>query len=144
MDREKLAPLTVSTRNAQGKEVAVTGQWKLERWGVGSDGLVKYEDTGVDGTFESNNEFTIPQLSSMPLGRYRLTATSTDAKGNEYKADFGFVLYSRKGGDIKLSDDWCLTEKRTIDERGVDIYYALAEPEPFVYAYIVSQTKVEK
>lgn len=144
MDREKLAPLTVSTRNAQGKEVAVTGQWKLERWGVGSDGLVKYEDTGVDGTFESNKEFTIPQLSSMPLGRYRLTATSTDAKGNEYKADFGFVLYSRKGGDIKLSDDWCLTEKRTIDERGVDIYYALAEPEPFVYAYIVSQTKVEK
>lgn len=145
IDRDKPSQIVVKALNVNRKEVSVTGTWKLFRYTRGNEGKGNYDDMVVDGTFEAGKPISIPGLQGMSLGSYKLEVRTTDEKDNKYYDSHAFTLYSTNGGDITLAADWFYCENKEItEEKGIDFYYALHADRPFVYAYIISKTKVER
>ena len=145
INRDKPEDIIARAVNVSGKEVPVMGTWKLEKYVIDDKGDGKYVDQGASGTFDTGKPIVIDGLRQLPLGMYRIKVETIDKKGNKDFDSHAFTLYSTSGGDITLNNDWVFTTDKEIGEgKGVDIYYAVAEKQPFVYAYVISDKKVEK
>ncbi len=142
VDRDKPADISVTAKNADGKQVEAKGKWKLIRYAKGAKDS---EETVTNGSFVANERFSIPELSSLPLGTYRLEATSVDAKGNVIKGSTRFTLYSLNEEKISLQNDWLYTASGEFGEnKPIDLYYSVSADKPFIYAYLISHNKVER
>lgn len=145
VDRDKGADFKVKAVNVDGNPVEAAGEWELRRYVGKNEDPKKEFETVAKGTFTANEQLAIAQLPTLPLGSYKLVAKSKDKKGNDCEAEHDFVLYSTKGGDIKLINDWLYTPSAEFGEgKPIDLCYAVAADQPFVYAYLISHNKVER
>lgn len=145
IDRDEPADILVKALNISRNAVDATGEWLLVRRTPTANGNFEETDTCRTGTFRAGTPITIPELNSLPLGEYVIIVKTTDSKGNKYTCRHWFVLYSTKGGEILLRSDWSWCKDHELAEgKGIDIYYAVSAKQPFVYAYLVSDKKVER
>lgn len=144
VDRDKPSEFIVKALNINRKEVAVNGIWKLCRY-KDNDGKANYDEVVAEGAFETGKAIEIQGLQTLPLGTYKLEARATDAKDNKLYDSYYFTLFSTKGGEITVSDNWFYCEDKELQEgKPLDVYYALAADKPFAYVYLVSDKKVER
>ena len=144
IDTGNLPELKVEAVNSQSQPVVATGKWELLTYDPDNDkeGYSPIQN----GTFTSNEPLSIPGLSVLPLGEYKLQIESADTKGHNLKQSTVFYLYSLKGGSMNISRDWIYTPSHTFGDEGIDIYYALVKrspKQPYSYIYIQSHNDVE-
>ena len=145
IDRENISPFSVSAVNAEGQKVRAEGTWLLKKARRDTKGEITYVETGIEGSFDTDKPLEIDGLKILELGAYRLVVKSEDSKGNSYYESTDFVLFSRRGGEIILTEDWIYTDADVIEAgKGVDIYYALAKENPYVFLYVVTDNHIER
>ena len=144
INRDKPENMIVKALNVSGKEVQTQGRWTLLRYMRGKKDDDAY-DIVTEGTFVAGKPIDVQGIQTLPLGSYKLKVEATDSKDNKYSDSHDFTLFSTNGGDITVRSDWFYCENREItEEKGLDFYYALEAERPFVYAYLISQDKVER
>ncbi|MCH5177088.1 MAG: hypothetical protein J1F25_03615, partial [Prevotellaceae bacterium] len=135
-------PVSIVAVTAEQKPAQAAGKWALLAYDKATD---EYADTIATGTFATTAQpLSLPQLSRLPLGAYRLTATAVDSKGHDIEAQADFVLWSpTRREKMNLKNDWVYTPKTEYaDGETADIWYAIADDDAYTYIYIQSQSDV--
>ena len=138
-------PFIIKAVNAMGKNMNVKGTWMLQRYQRNSEnGRIEKVDMDIKGEFETNKPMDMEVFKNLPLGAYALKVETSDSKQHKYSLSKDFVLFAQKEQPIFVKNDWMFAPYDKITEdKGLDIYYALEEDNPFIYAYIISQNKIE-
>ncbi len=131
----------VLAQNANGQPVDAEGTWRLCRYAPGA--ADDYATCVAEGTFSTARHLDLGSLASLPLGSYRLSLAARDSRQRAVADSVDFVLWSREGGAMALSDDWLHAPSATYSpSRGVEAWFAPQCADAYTYVYLVSDSCV--